>query len=325
MVLLLILIPLFLYGAFFISSRMDNQLPPYSVVNKGRQGCSVFFEALKELGYPVDRVLTKPAGAYDAGSMQVVAGAAGFDINSEAVKKWVGDGGVLVYLSAGPRYGISYGARSEAVAGISIFKYNRGTVIATDAANVTNKALAEDTLRAYRLLAEMDRYPHERIYFNEAYMFSEMNKQSLWDYIPLGYKFLIYQLLLIAAAFFYYKGKRFGRPLPLHEETERIENEYLYSAASLYKQAKCWDLMLESYYRDFLKQLGRAEADWPDYWEQEKLPSQDKARRVYLFMQHERKGAKAKAYFHTIMILEQLKGILRKRRGSHWKTLKKTV
>lgn len=324
LILFLILIPLFLYGAFYISSRMENQLPMYSVVNKSRQGCSVLFEALKELGYPVSRVM-KPVDTYDKGSMQVVAQTAGFDIHSEAVRKWVGDGGVLVYLNPNELYDVEYGVKPKVIGGISIYKYQKGAVLAVDAAMVTNRALMEDTTLAYRLLIEIDQYEYSALCFNETYMFSEINKQSLWDFIPMAYKYIIYQLFLIAAAFFYYKGKRFGKPLPLHEEVERIENEYLYSAASLYRQAGCWDLMLESYYKDFLKQINRTHEDWLDYWEREKLPSADKARRLHVFMGNGKNNAKAKEYIQIVTILEQLKGILKKRRGSHWKTLKRTV
>jgi hypothetical protein len=63
-ILFFILIPLFIAGAFYISSRMDDKLPPYTVDNKGQLGYSVFYDALKELQHPVEKQL-QPVDAQD--------------------------------------------------------------------------------------------------------------------------------------------------------------------------------------------------------------------------------------------------------------------
>lgn len=331
LILFIILIPLFLWGAFYISSRMEDRLPAYSVVNKAGTGYSVYFEALKELGYPVERTI-KPIAAYDSGSIQLAVQNGSFNVNDEEIKKWVENGGVLVYLE--PEVGmfnIEYGTLDksgralENEGTLKRYKYYKGTVISADIDGLTNRVLLKNTAGAYDLLEEIGRYPYKKLIFNESHLFAPIYEKSLWDFIPMEIKYLLYQLIIILAAVFYFGGKRFGRPIPLYEEVERTENEYLYSAASLYRQARCWDIMLESYYRDFLRQANSTHDGWLEYWEREKLPELNKARRLYDMLHSGDKKLKAKEYVQAVTALEQLKGILKKRRDSHWKTLKRTM
>lgn len=321
-ILFLILIPLFLFIAFFISSRMENKLPSYSVINKSKSGCSVFYEAIKKLGYPVDKAMNT-LSAYDNRSIQIVAGSGTFDVNSGETQKWVSDGGILIYLKDNMFTPVNYGTVFKTGVNINTYKYNEGAIISIDGYNVTNKALTKSTSAAYELLQEISKYKYDKIYFNEAYLYSDIGTKSLWDYIPIEARYIIYQLILILIAFFYYKGKRFGKPIPLHEEVERSENEYLYSTASLYRQAKCWDLMAESFYKSLLRSINHTHENWLEYWEKEGLPSYDKAQMVYEFMNKENKKHSTKEYTKVITTIEYLRNILKKRRGSYWITMKK--
>jgi hypothetical protein len=85
LIILLILIPIFLWAAFYISSKMENRIPAYSVINKSSMGYSVFYESLRELGLPVERTL-KPVASQDTNSVQIVVPGGSFDINSEETK-----------------------------------------------------------------------------------------------------------------------------------------------------------------------------------------------------------------------------------------------
>lgn len=317
-VLFLILIPAFLFLAFLISSRMESKLPSYSVINKSRAGLSVFYESLKELKYPVDRTL-KPIESFDVNSIQIAAEAGTLDVNSEEIEKWVEDGGTLIYL----RNNIIDSIENEVNPGFKISKLKKGTIIEAEGHWLTNTALTKNTDSAYELLKEIDKYPYEKIYFNEFYLYPGANQKTLWDSVPIGVKYIFYQLLIILSAFFYYKGKRFGKPVPLNDEAERSENEYLYATASLYRQAKCWDLIAESYYKSLLRSINSSDSNWLLYWERENLPSYDNAKRVYNFMSNRDRKANIKEYIQIINTIEHLKNILRKRGDSYWKTLKK--
>lgn len=107
---------------------------------------------------------------------------------------------------------------------------------------------------------------------NESYFYITSETKTLWDSLSMDQKFFCYQIILFLIAFFAYKGKRFGKPIPLYEEVERTENEYVYSAAALYKHAACWDLAAENYYKSFLRLINKSHDNWLEYWEEEQLP-----------------------------------------------------
>lgn len=319
-ILFLILIPLFLAGAFYIQSRMDNKLPSYTVDNKGRLGYSIFFETLKELNYPVEKSLSE-VGAHDADSIQIVAALSGFDVNSEEVKNWVEDGGTLVYLTPRNIQFIGYEGIPEVKGNLRIYSFGEGNIIASDIDYLANKTLVKKKDNAYALYKEIAAL-NKKIYFNEAHIFVRTVEASLWDYVPIELKFIIYQILLVLTAFFYYKGKPFGKPVPLYEEVEREENEYLYSSAALYKQADSWDLMFDIYYRSLLKELNCQEEEFLDIWKREDLPHFNKAQKVYEFAKLKNKK-KPREYMKIVNILEGLSKVLKNRRDVKWNTLKR--
>ena len=322
-IIFLVLIPVFLGLAFRLSSRMENRLPAYSVINKSALGYSVVYEALKELKYPVERAL-KPLWEIDKSSLQLVVRGSGFDINSNEVKAWVEQGGTLIYLAPANFHAVLYGVKPEVKGSFVYYKYNKGMVVAADSEIISNKRLLKGTEGAYELLQLIGSLDYSKLYFNEVHLFSEANKKTLWDYLSMEVKLIVYQLLLIIAALIYYKGKRFGKVIAFYEEVERPENEYLHSAASLYRQSRCWDLMVESYYKSFLVSINCTHDNWLDYWQQESLPSFSRAKRVYEFMHKEKTKVGKKEYMQIVSLLEQLKKIANKRREEYWKTLKRT-
>ncbi|MBU3191981.1 hypothetical protein K9O30_21270 [Clostridium bowmanii] len=322
--LFILIIPLFLFLSLYISTRMEKNLPPFSVVNKSKMGYSVFYQSLNKLNYPVERTL-KQLIRCKTNSVQLIPPGGKFNINDQEVKQWVEKGGVLVYITPETSESIKYATSIDAKGNIKLYTYGKGRIINADADFMTNKTLLKDTTNTYDLIKEIDNYSYDKLYFNESYLFSSATTKSIWDAIPIRFKYIIYQILIVLIAFFYYKGKQFGKAMPFHEEVERSENEYLYSAASLYRQAKCWDLMVDNYYKNFLKGFVGKEEEWLEYWEKEKIPSLNQAKSVFEFMKKRKNKIKVKEYIHVVTMIEHLNKILDKRSGLHWKTLKKTL
>lgn len=317
----LILIPIFLFGAFYISSRRENNLPLYSIENKSSSGCSIFYEALRDLKLPVERSI-KDIQEQDVNNIQLVVPGGDFDINSNEVKDWVKRGGVLVSLSSGNLQFIDYGLLPRVKGKLTLYNYGKGTIIAADINNITNKTLMDNTDGAYELISEMGSYNKEKIVFNETNLFIQNNSKNIWDYMPLWAKFVVYQLILVLAAYFYSKGRRLGKAIPFYEEVERTENEYLYSASSLYRQAKCYDIILDNYYKKLLYELNSNHESLIELWEKESLPSLDEAKKVYEFVSIKKKR-KPKEYIQIIALIERLTNIIKQRRDLYWKVLKK--
>ncbi|MCB2361172.1 hypothetical protein [Clostridium estertheticum] len=324
LILFILSIPLLLFLSFYFSNTMENRTPPYSVVNKSKMGYSVFYESLSKLNYPASRTL-KQVGEHQTNTIQLISSGGKFNINDQEVKKWVGNGGMLVYLTPVSVNNIQYATLTKSKGDINLYKYKKGIIINADADYITNGKLIKDTSKAYELLNQISDTSYKKIYFNEFYLFSAVSTKSLWNSIPLELKYIIYQILIALCAFFYCKGKRFGKIIPLYDEVERNENEYLYSAASLYRQARCFDIMVLEYYNNFLKEFKCNEKDWLEYWDTEKISSLNKAKKVYEFMAHKKKKTKPKEYIQIVNMIEQLNKILVKRRELHWKTLKKTL
>ncbi|MDP4178563.1 MAG: DUF4350 domain-containing protein [Bacillota bacterium] len=323
-ILLIIVSIIFLIIAVNISSRMNGQLPSYSIENKSNYGGSIFYEAMKKLGYPVEKSL-KPIYSEDTSAVQIVIQDGRLDINDEKIKSWIGKGGKLVILMPDYSDDIPYGTikENDTANNITIYEYNKGFVITAKSKDIANITLTKDTKNAFQLVTKISKYSAKKIYFNENNLYAQ--NSSLWDYIPYSIKIIIYQVIIVLIAYFSFKGKRFGKIEVYAEEEERIENEYLYSAAALFRQAKCWNLMIENYYNSFLKIIRSSDNNWIDFWENEKLPNLNKAKKVYKFIHDNNKKVNSKEYFEMIKILDELIMIAKNRRDIYWKTLKTTI
>ncbi len=336
----IVLIPIFLWLSLNFSGDRNNKSLPHSVLNKGSKGVSVMYEAMEELGYSVEMTLEKIENK-DSNTVQIILTSennTSFNINDKAVRKWVGKGGKLILLSDKWEFiEADYGKKTDAFYSLkdkqgSEYHYGKGNFIIGDSELITNKALARDTEGAYWLLKKIEEWGTSGIEFNEFYQYLDPRERSLWRDIPRGIKFTIYQILLLIIAIIFLKGRRFGKPIPLYDEVERTENEYIYSVASLYRQAKCWELALDNLYNDFLLEcesmFGKSEyirEKWIVFWEEERLPRLNKAKELYSFISNEssKKNINSKKYLQQITYMDQLKKILIKRREGRWKILKK--
>lgn len=339
----IVLVPVFLWLSLNFSGDKNNEAIPYSVLNKGSKGTSVLYEAMKKLDYPVKLVLEKIENK-NFSKIQIVVGSqssSNFDINDEKIRDWIMEGGKLIFLSdQWELIEVDYGEKKDAFYSLndkkgSEFYYKNGKFILGDSDLISNKTLTKDTEGAYWILETIDEWGYEAIEFNEFYQYLDPRKRSLWSDIPKGIKFIIYQIAFLIVAIIFYKGRRFGKPIPLYEEVERTENEYVYSVASLYRQARCWELVLENFYNDFLfefeKMFGKdkhTREEWIVIWEKEKLPKLNRAKDLHTFVNNElshKENRRAKKYLEQISCIEQLKKILLKRRADSWKILKKDI
>ncbi len=344
-VIFIIIIPIFLWLSLNFSANKNNKSIPYSILNKGSIGISIMYEAMKELDYPVKLTLERiENNNYD--EVQIVITPINNekpDINNENIKNWIGEGGKLIFLSnewedIEPDYGEEIDAfYSVNEKKSAVFNYEEGAFLIGDSDLITNKTLAKDTDGAYWILEEIDEWSYKTIGFNEFYQYSKGENRSLWGDIPKGIKLMIYQLAFLILAIIFYKGRRFGKPIPFYEEVERTENEYVLSVASLYRQAGCWEVILENYYDDFLKEcekiFGRNEyigQKWIGFWEENNLPKLNKAKKFHSFiengmMSERNRNRKSKKYLEMISLTQELNKILEKRREEQWKALKRDI
>ncbi len=326
---------------YLLAERSIGQAS-FSVLNKENKGVSVIFQTMNKIDYPVsiadDKILYK-----DNQDVQIIIEPISFDaskLNDEDIKDWVRDGGKLVYLSSHwNEIYLDYGKKqSEYICSLTdtvkavVFSYKKGFVLIGDSSILSNKTLTFDTDGAYWILQEIDKWNYKKIEFNEYYHILRDEQSSLWKDIPQGIKLILYQIVILIIITLLYKGKRFGKPVPLYEEVEREENEYIYAVASLYKHAGCWEVVLESYYNNLMgsliKVLGKdenlSEETWAEIWKKQRMPHYYKAKKLFKFMNSanneiKNKKQKPKEFLNMIMLCEELKKVLLKRREDYWK------
>lgn len=327
----LIIVAIAIAGLFMLTIILQNtgvsSKPNYSIDNTSNNGISVFYETLKQLGYPVEKTI-KPVEKFDTNNIQIVVYNYNFDLEDEKVERWINEGGILVLLRSSISSEINYGVLEDEEYYVEVYSHGEGKIIYGVLDSITNYNLymqgenGLDRKGAYELLKVIDKQDYDKIYFNESYFYAIQESKSLWSSLSTEQKIVCYQVLILLIAFFYYKGKRFGKPIPLYEEVERTENEYVYSAAALYKYAGCWDLATENYYKTFLRLINRRHDNWLEYWEEEQLPMFNKAQEIHDFMQLKETKMKAKNYVHIISSIEQLTDIFNRRRDLYWNQLK---
>ncbi len=312
---------LLLGAMIFMAVRADGNMPAYSVLNKGSQGFSVYMDTLKELDMDVRRIAA-PIEEQPPGNIQVVTFTWWLDSISPEMKAWVESGGTLVIATVNPQENVEDGARVSSENGIETWQLGDGKILMLTPAGITNRGMVKDTGPSWNLTVKLAAMKNRPIYFNEIALFPEEGAPSLWGAAPLWLKLLVFQILLVASAWFWMKGSRLGKALPYSEETERTELEYLNSAAGFYQAAGCWRLILDIYFKSLLHLLGTKEEDWLELWKREKLPDLNKAEDVSRWMGNSHIDATPQEIRQRIMVIEHLKNVIRNRRQHPWNSMK---
>lgn len=321
MVLFCIIATLLLGGMIFIAARSDGNMPAYSVLNKGPQGFSVYMETLKELDVDVQRIAA-PVDGQPPENIQVVTSTWWIDSISPEIKAWVKSGGILVVATINPQEAIEEGARISSEDGIETWELGGGKILMLSPEGLTNRGMVKDTEPSWNLTFRLAAMKNRPICFNEIALFPEEGTPSLWSAAPLWLRLLVFQILLVASAWFWMKGRRLGKALPYVEETERTELEYLNSAAMFYQAAGCWRLMLDIYFKSLLHLLGSNEEDWLELWKREKLPELNKAEDIGRWMGSTHIDATPQEIKQRIMAIEHLKNLIKNRRLHPWNSMK---
>ncbi|WP_426347960.1 DUF4350 domain-containing protein [Alloiococcus sp. CFN-8] len=335
-IILIVIIPILIFVSYFVGVRREGSLPNYSVINKSNKGLSVFYEALEELGYNTERT-TEPLKDEDYNEIIVLTESYNYYLaEDDEILSWVESGGDLFYIREG---GNSYlDTKVPAIDNeyFSIYMIGEGRILDAEPDYISNVALTEDIAPAYEVFMGLEELGSKDIVFNEYYLYGGSEEKTLWQSVPVGLKIILLQLILALGAWYYYKGKAFGRAVPYYEEEERQENEYIYNTASIYRRVEAYDLMAQAYYSGLLKPLRASSDNFLSIWEKEELPGFQEAKKVQTFMEDTffkgksledeasqylkaNKKVNNKEYIEIINLMEELRTVLNKRRDSKWK------
>lgn len=220
---------------FFGQGGSDGQA--FMSSNTGVRGTSLFFDTLQHMGYPVGvsrRPLTLDT---DTGHVYVIIQPTHPPCNCgmREMLDWAERGGRLIFLQNWqildvPAVGIY-------VADIVVYELGRGAVITGNANAITNQNLMNNADIGIQLYTILTHWNADMIMFAEYYHIAPVG-DNLFSRLPLIVRLVFIQLGLAAIIAIWHFGKRFGNPLPYYDETEREENEHVYTVTRLYLKTR---------------------------------------------------------------------------------------
>lgn len=299
-------------GCCYEKNKSSFTKQAYEVGSHDQYGYSALYTTLEKMGLKVKKGYI-PISQVSLKDCQIILES--HQLNEEEVKDWIDQGGMLVLI------------RDEKVEGVKVIEEGRGILVqVASRMALTNSALMENSNEAYDLYLALMAYGEGRQIIFNGYPKGVMEQEAnLWDVIPDFIKVLLIQSGLIIVLFILYKGKRFGKAECLIEEVERGENEYLYAAAELFRQAEAWDVVLEQEYHkleNMLQELSMKETPFLTHWHEEGLPEEKRAAEVAAYMNkkalHQNKKIKKDEAMHVLGDMAHLMKLIDQRRKQYW-------
>jgi len=242
-IVVLLLLALFLGVAWGLGRDHDGRrYPDYSSFSTNEYGVALLYDTLQHMGFVVRRLHTSVNINLSSNDVIFIIqprNPAVSPVMAEEILDWVRMGGRLVFLSNNssnaleralyPRYYRDFGS-------MRWYQYGSGEIIAGRADLLANINLMNDPIYGEGFSYILLDWSPDRIYFAEFYHGFGAGTGG-FQQLPLYLQLIIIQVVLVAAAFAWHFGKRFGRPVPLYEEIERDENEEIKVLARLYRYA----------------------------------------------------------------------------------------
>jgi len=243
-IVVVLLLALFLGVAWGLGRDHDGRnYPNYSSFSSNDYGASLLYDTLQHMGFAVRRLHMPVDGSLSPNDIIFIIQPRNPAVCSccmmDDILDWVRMGGRLVFLSNDPSNVIERALAPEIYryfGSMRWYQLGMGEIITGRADLVVNVNLMADPVYGEGFTYIFHEWSPVRIYFAEYYHGFGAGTGS-FQRLPLSLQFIVIQIILVAVAFTWHFGKRFGRPIPLYEEIERDENEEIKVLARLYKYA----------------------------------------------------------------------------------------
>jgi hypothetical protein len=213
------------------------------------------------MGYKVDRGFEFVTPELDTRQTQLfIQPSTWFDYHEhEEIMSWVESGGRLVVLEAGGYTQFDYLFDGFYFADVANeyyygYYYGLGMIVTGDSELITNAALMNNPSPGAALANILGQSGRGRIVFNEA-IHGYINKNSTWQNVPYPLKAVIFQTAILSFYIVWHYGRRFGKPIPYHEEIEREENEHAKALANLYHSSRSYEVAANEGLDQFIKRV----------------------------------------------------------------------
>jgi hypothetical protein len=211
-------------------------------------GVSLLYDTLNNMGYNVGVSRTPITGLQGKSNVYVFIEPPDYDIMDcrefTQALVWVKFGGRMVFLAhETPERFFELVFDTEGVKreGYTLFYFDRGELIFGKTENITNGRLIESASYGGRLQRLLDEWHSERkfnrILFAE-YYHGVYASETFAGRLPTPIRLIAAQIILVSAVAVWHLSRRFGNPVPLYEEVEREENEYVHALTRLYMETE---------------------------------------------------------------------------------------
>lgn len=301
----------------------------YSVFNRKSNGYSVIYEGLSQMGYDV-KLENEEIEDLSLDNICIISSPRKeFSIEDKSVKDWIQKGGMLVYLEK-KNVPMLFDEKIDASIEVNVENEGNGKILISKSDYFTNKYLFKNKKDAYEIIKIIDKWPHDKIVFNEYYNYKNVSNYSLWEDTPEGIRIIFQQFVIVIILFFIYKGSRFGKIKDLYEETQRKEHEQLHAVASLYKRSDLKSHVIDIYYGNLKNKIKKiyklkgAKIDLEQIYREKKFNDLELAIKVENdYKKIINSNITNREFIHTIKSIEKLSTNLEKRSGDNWKEIRK--
>ncbi|MCL2203338.1 MAG: DUF4350 domain-containing protein [Defluviitaleaceae bacterium] len=235
-----ILVLIVVAAAVFVFVRSDDVSGPmYSPFSTAEAGTRLFYDTLRHMGYPVQIGYAPLTRASDTRHVYIIIQPFNPAVSQEMAEEmldWVRRGGRLIFLqNSRPTVIDRYlaGTRNLTAGDFLHYTPGLGQVVTGRAELMTNVNLVENAAPGIRLHEFLSDWGAERIVF-PVYYHGVRPRETMFSRLPLIVRLVTIQLGIATVVLLWHVGKRFGKPVPAYEETEREENEQIRALARLY-------------------------------------------------------------------------------------------
>ena len=219
------------------------------VSTRGEQGVSLLYDTLRHMDYPVS-VSTRPIDwqAFTEDAFIVIQPTSMDATIAEAMIEWVWRGGRLIFLQNTlvgrtaidemlREHGVMPARDFRGLGNIILYQVGQGEILTGRAFEITNAHLMYTPYEGRIIESTLRRWNADRIIFAEYYQGFNTSENFIGG-LPLIVRLILFQMIIAAVMLIWNLGKRFGKPIPYYEETEREENEYVRALARLIWRGK---------------------------------------------------------------------------------------
>ena len=223
--------------ALFIFSAGESNEPDYSMYSTGPNGVSLLSDTLRRIGFNVLAGFEPITINTDVNDVYIVVLPYQADkITAEDILSWVRRGGRLIYLDNADQNEMDFllaGNEYQMLENYRYYRFGLGDIITGNADSIINNVLMENTIDGRLISGVLNGWNPDRVRFAE-YYHGFRATDNFFTRLPTIIKLCIYQIAIAAVALIWHLGKRFGKPIPFYEETERTGDEYVRALARVY-------------------------------------------------------------------------------------------